>query len=274
MNQSFRIEFRNRGGAIEMNRVLSILFFSIGVFVGRPGFANAFDHQHTEWNSILHRSVTWTGASSAVNYKTLKSEPKPLGHYLQTLSAVKTSEFNVWSKAEQLAFLINAYNAFTVQLILDHYPVKSIKKIGGLFSSPWSLKFFSLLGDERNLDWIEHKKIRPEFAEPRIHFALVCASKGCPGLQAEAFVADRLNDQLQGAALKFLTDSSKNRYDADKKVLWLSSIFKWYKDDFIKAKGSIQAFVLPFMESANQPATQFDSATEIKFLDYNWDLNE
>ena len=150
--------------------------FLVGAFalVGRNQ-ALAFDHAHRGWSEIVKGSVTWTNSASTVNYKYLKSNLISLDKYLKELSEVKSSEFEQWNRDQQLAFLINAYNAWTVKLILENYPVKSIKDIGGIFSSPWKQKFIKLFDKEISLDWIEHEKIRPTYKEPRIHFALVCA---------------------------------------------------------------------------------------------------
>lgn len=236
--------------------------------------AMAFDHSHNGWNEIVKRSVTWTNSTSTVNYKELKTNSSDLDRYLSNLSDVKNTDFDKWTHEEQLAFLINAYNAWTVKLILENYPVKSIKKIGGIFSSPWKKKFFKLFGNETSLDWIEHEKIRPTYNEPRIHFALVCASIGCPGLRAEAFTAKKLKEQLDDSTKRFLNDSSRNRYDLANKELALSSIFKWYKDDFTKEKGSVQAFIFPYMDSLKGETLGTVQKVPIKYLDYNWSLNE
>lgn len=236
--------------------------------------ALAFDHSHSDWNEIVKRSVTWTQSASTVNYKDLKSNSRTLDQYLKELSDVKSSDFERWTRDQQLAFLINAYNAWTVKLILQSYPVKSIKDIGGILSSPWKKKFFKLFDKETSLDWIEHEKIRPTFYEPRIHFALVCASRGCPGLRAEAFVAEKLNQQLEDSTKQFLNDSSRNHYDPVKKELALSSIFKWYKEDFVKAKGSVQAFIFPYMDSLKSETANSIQNLAVKYLEYDWSLNE
>lgn len=236
--------------------------------------ALAFDHSHSGWNEIVNRLVTWTNSASTVNYRDLKSNSKALDQYLKGLSDVKSSDFEGWTRNQQLAFLINAYNAWTVKLILENYPVKSIKDIGGIFSSPWKKKFFKLFDKETSLDWIEHDKIRPTYKEPRIHFALVCASIGCPGLRAEAFVAEKLNQQLDDSTKRFLNDPSRNHFDQSNKELALSSIFKWYKDDFVKAKGSIQAFIFPYMDSLKKENLGSIQKFSIRYLEYNWALNE
>ncbi len=235
----------------------------------------AFDHSHRPWNEFLHRFVVTDGHESRVNYTKVKTDPKILEAYVTALEKVKKSEFDRFSEPQKLAFLINAYNAFTVKLIVDHYPVKSIKDIGSFLKSPWKIKFFTLLGEEKYLDNIEHDMIRKWFNEPRIHFALVCASKGCPALRNEAFVGDRLDQQLEDAAKNFLTDRSKNRYSAASKKLELSSIFKWYGEDFQKKFGATEAFIdSRITEIPEEQETIRAKKASISYLDYDWSLND
>lgn len=249
-------------------------FLRIGLIFFLVESALAFDQQHSEWNSIVKESVSWSESSSSVDYKSLRANPKGLNQYLKSISDVKRTDFDQWTREQQLAFLINAYNAWTIHLIVKNYPVKSIKDIGGFFLNPWKQKFFKLFGAESSLDWLEHEKIRPQYKEPRIHFALVCASKGCPGLRKEAFTAENLNENLENSTTQFLKDSSRNRYDPKKKELFLSLIFKWYKEDFIKAKGSVQQFVIPYLFSVQEQAKSDFSKIPIQYLDYDWTLNE
>lgn len=234
-----------------------------------------FDQTHAKWNHILQTSVIAKGSHSQVNYRALKKQPEELNSYLDLLQRLTPEEFSTFSKNEKLAFLINAYNAFTVKLVLDHYPVKSIKEIGGLFSSPWKLKFFRLLGERRRLDDIEHEMIRKDFNEPRIHFALVCASKGCPALQNHAFIAPKLNEQLEAAAKTFLSDPERNRFDVGQEKLYISSIFKWYGGDFEKNFGNLKTFLAPYLtKSDNDRTLLLSPKTSLVFLDYDWSLNE
>jgi len=255
------------------NQFINSAAIALFLVFGSQNAAAEFDHKHELWNSIVSRYVSADGSTSVVDYKTLKEDARePLTKYLDTLASVPESKFNSWTKRQRLAFLINAYNAWTIKLIVDNYPIKSIKDIGGFLSSPWKQKIVQLFGDKRSLDWIEHEKIRPTFNEPRIHFALVCASKGCPGLRSEAFTPDKLDQQLEGSTKRFLADGSRNSFNLQKKELNLSSLFKWYKDDFVKARGSVEKFVLPYMTKAGQAAN-----TEhfiISYKDYDWSLNE
>ncbi len=234
-----------------------------------------FDHSHSVWASVLKKIVSAKGPTTQVNYKSLKAEPAELLKYLQTLEGVSQAEYDVFTESQKLAFLINAYNAFTVKLIVDHYPVKSIKDIGSVFSSPWKKKFFKLLGQKRHLDNIEHDLIRKNFNEPRIHFSVVCASVGCPALRAEPFVAARLEAQLESATHDFLSDSSRNRYLADSKTLEISSIFDWYGGDFTKKFGSLEGFLAErITDDESQRKLIREKRAKIRFLDYDWSLNE
>ncbi|MGE3759221.1 MAG: DUF547 domain-containing protein [Pseudobdellovibrionaceae bacterium] len=234
-----------------------------------------FDQTHSMWTQFLQKHVKKSAHSSTVNYKEIKRDPSKLETYLKALESVSQDEFNRFSNDERLAFLINSYNAFTVKLIVDHYPVKSIKDIGSLFSSPWKKKFFRLLGEERSLDNIEHDMIRKQFNEPRIHFAVNCASVGCPALRDEAFVASGLDKQLEDASVSFLSDKTRNRYNPETKKLELSSIFKWYGSDFPKKYGSLEAFLATRITSnpEYQKLVQ-EKKVNISYLDYDWSLNE
>jgi len=242
------------------------------VFLMFSSTAFAFDHTHQKWDEVLKQFVEHRGETTVVDYKALKESPQKLNEYLKSLSAVSKSEYEKFSKNEKLAFFINAYNAFTLKLIINHYPVESIKDIGSLFSSPWKIKFFRLLGTEMNLDDIEHGTIRANFDEPRIHFTVNCASIGCPSLRTEAFVASRLEQQLEQAPVDFLTDESRNRFDPDTDTLYLSQIFKWYGDDF-KNVGGVRAFVADRMTTDSKLKEKIKTA-KLEYLDYNWKLNK
>ena len=184
-------------------------FFTLVIFLFSIN-AWSFDFSHKSFDDLLKKIVSYKEAQTLVDYKSLKNDPTVLNTYLESISKVTEKEFSGWSRADQLAFLINAYNALTLKLIIDHLPVKSIKKIGGFFSSPWKQDFFILFGEKTNLDHIEHGLIRPNYGEPRIHFAVNCASIGCPNLQSFAFTGALLEQQLQESAKSFLLDKNKN----------------------------------------------------------------
>lgn len=281
---------RNRMLKLALRLFLAVLLVDmIGLGIDRreslalAADGTSFDHSHKLWNDFLHQFVVVKGHESAVKYKQIKENAGPaagqsaplLQTYLQSLERVTKSEFERFSEKEKLAFLINAYNAYTIKLIIDHYPVKSIKDTGSFLKGPWKIKFFSLLGEERNLDNIEHDMVRKWFQEPRIHFALVCASKGCPALRNEAFTGDKLDQQLEDGARNFLTDSTKNRYVPETRKLELSSIFKWYGDDFVKKFGSLETFLATrITEKPESQKLIREKKASISFLDYDWSLND
>lgn len=183
------------------------LFFLL--FIVSP-LIYAFDHSHQSYDKLLSAIVTEKGPQSFVDYDHLKNNPHELNAYLKQIEAVTKDEFEQWNEQQQLAFLINAYNAFTLKLILNNYPdIKSILDLGGLIiSSPWKKKFFTLFGKKSFLAYIEDDLLRENYKEPRIHFAINCASKGCPALQKKAYVANNLEQQLEKASLQFMRDSN------------------------------------------------------------------
>ncbi len=243
---------------------------------------NEFDH--SEWNQLSAGYVLpiKEGTATVVDYQGMKNNEERLIHYMQAVAAVTNTQFNQWPKADQLAFLINAYNAATVELILTAWPdLDSIKDIGGLFSSPWSKKVVSLFGTTRTLDDVEHKLIRGSgrYNDPRIHFAVNCASIGCPALRAEAYVGHKLEQQLDEQTRLFLSDRTRNRIDDD--VIRLSSIFKWYRKDFEQGwqgLNRLEDFLLKYADALGiSPALAEKLKTgnaDIEFLDYDWRLNK
>jgi hypothetical protein len=204
-----------------------------------------------------------------VDYKAFQADRPLLKSYLQTLSISVPSKN--WSKQEKLAYWINAYNAFSLELILEHYPIKSIKDIGSSISvpfvnTPWQISFIEIGGEKYNLDDIEHGIIRKEFNEPRIHFALVCAAISCPKLRNEAYVPERLNEQLQEQALSFLLDKEKNDITSD--PIQLSKIFQWFSGDFKRQNKSIVDYLNSILP---EPLPE---NSKINYNEYYWDLNE
>jgi hypothetical protein len=250
-----------------------------------PVQAEPFDHEHATWNLLVKNNVHWNlnRTASLVNYAGFQKTHDFLKRYLFSLSAVTRTEFDTFRREQQLAFLINAYNAFTVELILTEYPeVTSIKELGSLFSSPWKRKFFLLLGESQNLDGIEHELIRGSgrYDEPLIHFAVNCASIGCPALLDEAFVAKKLDQQLLESTERFLSDRSRNRFDVRTGTLEISSIFDWYAEDFSKGwRGydSLHDFFRThadwITDDAESVENLIEAALRIEFLDYDWSLN-
>lgn len=269
--------------SMNSNRNVLILYMLLLLLL--PLNAFAFDHSHLKWDALLKSSVSWVPNESTtqVDYAAFKRNQNELQQYLQLLSEINVELFDSWSRDHQLAFLINAYNAFTLQLILTRYPdITSIKELGGWFSSPWKKRFFRLLGQDQTLDGIEHELIRGSgrYNEPLIHFAVNCASIGCPALRDEAYVADQLEVQLVDQTRRFVSDRSRNRFDVKTQSLQISSIFDWYKEDFEqvwRGYGSLKEFISTHaVWFSSQQATQRllqNGDYEIDFLSYDWSLN-
>jgi hypothetical protein len=245
----------------------------------------AFDHGHGAWTALLRRHVVVVngGRASQVRYDGFAAERAALKAYLDALSGVPAPAFDAFTKAQQFAFLTNAYNAFTVELILTRWPkLESIKDLGSLLQSPWKPKFVPLLGAKASLDDIEHEMLRRRgrFDDPRVHFAVNCASIGCPALREEAFVADRLEAQLEEQARRFMADRTRNRFVAERGRLEVSKIFDWFGEDFRlghRGIGSLDAFMARHAEQlADAPADRDRlraGGLAISFLDYDWKLN-
>ncbi len=248
--------------------------------------ALALDHNHAAWDALLKKHVKYAqnGSASRVDYAGFAKDRAQLKSVLDEYQKVTRAEFDGWSKPQQQAFLINAYNAFTVELILTKYPdLKSIRDLGGFLSKPWSKKFFTLFGQESYLDFIEHEVLRKEgvYDDPRVHVAVVCASIGCPMLRNEAFTAANLEAGLDDGMRRFLSDRTRNRYDAQARKLEISKIFDWYGKDFEKGhKGftSVKATMAKYAELlADKPedrAAVRDQKADVSFLDYDWSLND
>lgn len=247
---------------------------------------SADDFDHGIWDRLLQKHVHMIrqGQSSQVDYPGFQQDRAALRTYLSKLSAVSASEFSAWSKPERLAFLINAYNAYTVNLILTRYPkLDSIKDLGTLLQSPWKKSFVPLLGKMRSLDDIEHGIIRNpgDYTEPRIHFAVNCASIGCPALFNEAYTGSRLGNQLDAVTRAFLADRTRNRYNAANGRLEVSKIFDWYRKDFESGWQdwhSLDQFFAHYADSiADTPQARQSvvvGGVKIQFLDYDWKLND
>jgi hypothetical protein len=249
----------------------------------------AFDHQHQMLTQVLSDVVQLSPnkKQTRIDYGLLYTQPEQLNQYLAALSSVKQSEYKLWTEDEQLSFLINAYNGFTLQLINQNYAkfqngkVKSIKDLGSFFSSPWKQSFFTLLDEKHSLDDIEHDMIRVWFKHPRIHAALVCAAVSCPPLRNQAFVADKLNQQLDDQMRQFLSDDQRNTINLNDNRVDLSSIFKWYGEDFEKGqqgftslKELIKVYQADIADDPQQLTWLQKQAFSIRYLDYDWRLND
>jgi Protein of unknown function, DUF547 len=254
--------------------------------VRQAGAQGSFDHGHAAWTALLRRHVVLLrgGQASQVRYAGFAADRAALKSYLGALSAVTKSAFDGFAKPQRQAFLINAYNAFTVELILTRYPnLKSIKDLGSLFQTPWKPKSVPLLGGQVSLDDIEHEMLRKRGAydDPRVHFGVNCASIGCPALREEAFTADRLDAQLDEQALRFMSDRTRNRWNGERSRLEVNKIFDWFGEDFtLGHRGivSLPAFMARYADPlADAPADRErirSMKAEIGFLDYDWALND
>ena len=222
---------------------------------------------HNIWNGLLTKHVSEEGN---VNYKGFIEDKETFDQYLELLQNNHPNTDN-WSENERLAYWINAYNAFTVKIVVDNYPVKSIKKIGGFLpfiNSVWDKQFIKIEGQKYDLNNLEHSILRTEFNEPRIHFAINCASVSCPQLRNEAYTADKIEDQLNQAAYLFINDSTKNKITSSH--LEISKIFSWFQGDFTKSLGpaGIMAYISRYTE------TEINRDATVAYMDYDWNLNE
>ena len=229
--------------------------------------ANSVDKvSHSLWDGLAKKHINDKGL---VDYKAFKKDVKTLDSYLAMLG--KNPPKDSWSKEEKIAYWINAYNANTVKLILDYYPVKSIKDIGSsiqipFVSTPWAKKFIKIGNETMSLDNIEHGTLRKDFDEKRIHFALVCGAMSCPRLRNEAYTPEKLDAQLNDQGDEFLNNPAKNKIDPKKSQL--SKYFDWYKGDWKDDSKSIVYWVNKYSK------TKITKDTDISYLDYNWALNE
>ena len=243
----------------------------------------AFDRSHAAWSALLAAHVQWNDAGTAttVDYRGLARDRSLLDAYRSDLAAVDERELAAWPAADRLAFLIDAYNANTIALVLTRYPdLTSIKDLGGFFSSPWKQRFVGVLGATRSLDEIEHGLIRDGVGrdEPRVHFALNCASIGCPALRPEAYRGADLEHQLADQAQRFLSDHTRNRYDSTSDRLEVSKIFDWYGADFARAAGSVGRYLGRFAAVLARDDVGRERIAvgnvPLAFLDYDWRLND
>ena len=302
VNKRVNIMFSMNATNLKKSALVSKLVPSVigALLLAMPVVAHAEASLHEAFSVMLEKyvvpinpvttsnGVEIKGTSTEVDYAGFKSSQTELSAYLKSLSTVSQETFSQWDKNTQLAFLINAYNAYTIDLILTRYPdLTSIRDLGGFFSSPWKKAFAPLLGEKRTLDGIEHGLIREKgvYNEPRIHFAVNCASIGCPALREEAYVGEKLDEQLEQQTVRFLSDNSRNYYDG--KTLHISKIFSWYKEDFEmkwRNSSSLTGFIaqydnaLSFKDGSpldNKDVKAIMSGnSELEFLDYNWALND
>jgi hypothetical protein len=256
------------------------------VLLAAASGAAALDHSHKAWDDLLKKHVKYVqnGNASRVDYAGFARDRQALRGVLDDYQKVARAEFDGWTKAQQQAFLVNDYNALTIEKILTRYPdIKSIRDFGTVFGNPWKDKFFTLFGQPSYLDQIEHEILRKEgvYDEPRVHVAVVCASIGCPMLRNEAFTADRLEAQLEDAMRRFMSDRTRNRYNAQARKLEVSKIFDWYGKDFEKGhkgyssvKGTAARYADLLADAPTDREAVRSQSADVAFLDYDWKLND
>jgi hypothetical protein len=230
-----------------------------------------------------------------VNYRALKADPAGLNSFLDRIERVTKAEYDSWTTRDRIAFWINAYNGITLKTIIEHYPIQSGGWLSGLrfpknsirqIDGAWDKLTHTVMGQPMTLDEIEHGTLRKRFDEPRIHMALVCAAMGCPPLRNEPYVGEKIEEQFADQTWKFVADSSKFRIDEKTGIVYLSSIFKWFGDDFdprfsplgeFRGHSDAERAVLNYL-SQYLPEVRAKWLThadyKIKYLDYDWSLNE
>ncbi len=244
--------------------VFAILLFHIPLYASAQTSPSLFDQSHSAYEKILSQYVS----DGTVDYKGIKSNPFELKNYLNQTSAITKEVFDSWTGEQQLAFLINVYNAETLDLVQENYPLASIKDIAKDAGGPWEQPVVQIFGEELTLNALEHEIIRKNYPEPRVHFALVCAAKGCPALINKPYLGPALEGQLESQTQAFLTDTQKNSIDTETKTLRLSPIFDWFSKDFVKESGSVISFVNPYMDEKAGPDFK------IEYTNYDWSLND
>ncbi|UOB18758.1 DUF547 domain-containing protein [Abyssalbus ytuae] len=233
-----------------MNKPFALFFFLL-----LSALTHAQNFDHSEWDVFLKKHVDVSGK---VNYKAIREDDKELKSYLNQF--IKVPPENSWNKNEKLAYWINAYNAFTIKLIVDNYPLSSIKDI----DSPWDKKFIPINGRLISLNYIEHEILR-KMNEPRIHFAINCASFSCPRLLNEAYIPSKIEDQLNKVTSGFINNPSKNIVSEES--VTLSKIFNWFKKDF-ETNGGVINFINEYS------LIKISKNVKVTYFKYDWKLNE
>lgn len=243
-----------------------------------PVAALAFDHEHGAWTDLLAAHVEGPN----LDYRGLAKQRPALDSYIASLAAVSAEDMGRWSRPQQYAFWINAYNAHVVKLILDNYPLESINDLDTLGGKVWKQRFIRLPAAEHfkegsniSLDVIEHRILRPVFEDARVHAAVNCASESCPPLRAEAFRPAVLDKQLDEQVRAWLADPERNRYEPDSKTIRCSAIFNWFGGDFRRDAGSVEAWIARY--APEETAAWIRAAGDdvrVKSLPYSWKLND
>lgn len=237
---------------------------------------SAFDVIHEPWSAILAQRVR----GGYFDYAGLLKERAALDAYLTSLESVKPAAFAALSRPEQFAFWIDAYNAYTVKRVLDGYPVKTVRDLGDEKTAVWDQDFVplgalipKLAKPKLSLNDIENKILRPTFQDARVHAAIHNATKSCPSLRAEAFTAAKLDSQLDEQVKAWLADTTRNRFDAQKKRVEISKVFEWFAEDFQKEASSATGWIARFRPSDKGWLIARDKPA-VTYLEYDWSLND
>ena len=234
---------------------------TLAVEAGLKEGKSTFDH--SSYDQLLRKHVSETGA---VSYTGLAKERKTLQQYIKS---IERADFSKYGREELLALIINAYNALTLDWIIDNWPLESIRDT----HKPWKEKRHKVGGATVSLDFLEHQLLRvPElFTEPRIHFGVNCASKGCPPLRNEAYVGSKVRDQLEDATVKALRQ--KGQLEVRDGRVWVSMIFSWFGDDFRRGESNLATFLIPRAPAPAAKILREEGEGSIRYLDYDWSLN-
>ena len=271
-----------------------ILLMSLLVFVGSVVQAVEQNKQAFAYDDYAVVLKNYVDDEGMVNYKKLKTEAQMLESFIAAMGKLDPNSYSKWNERRKITFWLNAYNAFTLKAIVDNYPIKpgffrsmyypknSIRQISGV----WDKITFKVMGKDYTLEHIEHKILRKKFDEPRIHMAMVCAAMGCPPLLNKPYIGQRLNEQLDGQTRRFLANSAKFKIDREVGVVYLSSIFKWFKGDFVnkyapeknisghgKKVSAVLNFVAHYLEKTDREYILV-GGFKVKYLKYDWSLNE
>lgn len=259
--------------------MLTAVLLTIPLALPDPPVATGdFDHAHAAWTAILEEHLE----DGLVDYAALRRAPAALDAYLADLAATTPAEHAKWTREKRFAFWINAYNAFTIQLVRDGGPVMSIKELGGWFSTPWEKKFIPMpafdpegKGKEITLDEIEHELIRPVFDDARVHAAVNCASMSCPPLRAEAYRAADLDEQLDDQVRQWLGDPKRNDLEVREGKIRVSRIFDWYDGDFGKKDAAVIRWIADHVadEALAKGLRERAGGLKLRYLDYDWSIN-
>ncbi len=267
-----------------------VLAIATTVYPEQTKQADVSGFKYVDYATLLKKYVDPNGM---VNYKELKKDRSRLDAFVDSMAALKRKSYDKWKDQDKIAFWLNAYNAFTLKAIIDNYPIKSsflksrlypknsIRQIKGV----WTKLKFDVMGTKLSLKHIEHEILRKEFNEPRIHVAMVCAAMGCPPLRNKPYEGKKLDKQLDDQSRKFLSNPLKFRHEKD--VLYLSPIFKWFGEDFIKTYGSktcfagydgkdgaVLKFIARYLKEDRRLWVKSIKRHEIEYQGYDWTLNE